>query len=258
MPRNGPFPKEQTGSISRNASEFDQLPAITSQASKVWQQSWKAKAPSHQNINLFMILTILILTARVYVLSDAGCIHPFNTGFKPETPIFSSQQVMFMNDSRFANDEMWVNRDAMMEVLHNWAKITPRGHGLVSIDHPEEYGLEEPILIKPTGKSVSNEPFLTYQISVFHSIHCLSAILYSHAELLRGEKDPVPQDHITHCFDYLRQSIMCTAHTKLEGDSASRGYIKPWGTMHTCANYDEVIDWANQISPWEFPPDSVL
>ncbi|KAM3064740.1 hypothetical protein ACMFMF_011785 [Clarireedia jacksonii] len=137
MPRNGPFPKEQTGSISRNASEFDQLPAITSQASKVWQQSWKAKAPSHQNINLFMILTILILTARVYVLSDAGCIHPFNTGFKPETPIcttsltekwpmlISSQQVMFMNDSRFANDEMWVNRDAMMEVLHNWAKITP-------------------------------------------------------------------------------------------------------------------------------------
>jgi hypothetical protein len=51
--------------------------------------------------------------------------------------------------------------------------------------------------------------------------------------------------HSAHCFDYLRQSIMCGADTNLEGlTKAGPG----WGSKHQCADYDALLGWANERS----------
>lgn len=49
--------------------------------------------------------------------------------------------------------------------------------------------------------------------------------------------------HSAHCFDYIRQSIMCAADTSLEGmTEAGPG----WGSEHECKDYDALLEWANK------------
>ena len=55
--------------------------------------------------------------------------------------------------------------------------------------------------------------------------------------------------HWDHCFDYLRQALMCTADTTLEelemnerGDVIGR--VDGWGTEHVCRDWEAVKGWA--------------
>jgi hypothetical protein len=51
-----------------------------------------------------------------------------------------------------------------------------------------------------------------------------------------------------HCFDYLRQSLICASDITLEKLQVDKEGIKPavdgWGTTHLCRNYEEVSNWA--------------
>jgi hypothetical protein len=50
--------------------------------------------------------------------------------------------------------------------------------------------------------------------------------------------------HTTHCWDYLRQSIMCCADTSLEGSAPfSKNQTNGFGNVHVCKNYKEVTAW---------------
>lgn len=66
--------------------------------------------------------------------------------------------------------------------------------------------------------------------------------------------------HSAHCFDYLRQSIMCAADTSLEGKTeAGPG----WGSEHECTDYDALLAWANANGAYKWrsaimPEESVL
>jgi hypothetical protein len=65
--------------------------------------------------------------------------------------------------------------------------------------------------------------------------------------------------HSTHCYDYLRQSIMCAADTTLEGKSE----LGPgWGSKHECKDYDAVVAWADEMTvfPWRgnLPDEATL
>ena len=49
--------------------------------------------------------------------------------------------------------------------------------------------------------------------------------------------------HSAHCFNYLRQGIMCNADTTLEGKTdAGPGE----GSEHECVDYDALLQWANK------------
>lgn len=65
--------------------------------------------------------------------------------------------------------------------------------------------------------------------------------------------------HSAHCFDYLRQAIMCAADTSLEGKTeAGPG----WGSKHECTDYDALLAWADKNSVNMFrgilPEETVL
>lgn len=61
------------------------------------------------------------------------------------------------------------------------------------------------------------------------------------------KNSPVTYEHIDHCFDYIRQSIMCCGDTALEGvsnlsnDPIMRNETDGWGFTHVCKDYGEVI-----------------
>lgn len=62
-----------------------------------------------------------------------------------------------------------------------------------------------------------------------------------------------PHDNIDHCYDYLRQAVMCSADSTPEGqevgsdlgDMATNG----WGVVHMCRDWSTLVDWveANNI-----------
>jgi hypothetical protein len=52
---------------------------------------------------------------------------------------------------------------------------------------------------------------------------------------------------MAHCFDYLRQALMCASDTTLEtlrqnGDRVLAS-VNGWGTTHECKNFEQVRTW---------------
>ena len=60
------------------------------------------------------------------------------------------------------------------------------------------------------------------------------------------------QHHIAHCFDYLRQAIMCAGDLTLEWamppfeSTGLRSSVDGWGITHQCKNWDDAVKWATE------------
>lgn len=155
------------------------------------------------------------------------------------------------------------------------------GRGFIGVDENEQPLLYEGIDILDLSRVRS--------ISLFHQIHCLNELrlgYYSapnpnhtmHDEIKETEKiretdkietgkesegdrianhlensrRPVHdhgENHMRHCFDYLRQAITCAADMSMEKlRESDDGRIFPgvdgWGSEHQCRDLGEVEDWA--------------
>ena len=62
-------------------------------------------------------------------------------------------------------------------------------------------------------------------------------------DVLNTHVDP---SHVRHCFDYLRQTIMCNADTNLEIIDWQIGGSTGWGFERQCRDYDKIVDWAER------------
>jgi hypothetical protein len=58
--------------------------------------------------------------------------------------------------------------------------------------------------------------------------------------------------HVRHCFDYLRQSLMCHADPTMEAFLEDDG-VTPrtkgssgWGVRHTCNDFGGLVDWIEE------------
>ena len=110
-------------------------------------------------------------------------------------------------------------------------------------------------------------------ISVFHQLHCLvsstrSAIwglthfqqytlrraYYSTSEPGELEDFDFGLDrtsHTSHCFEYLRQSLMCSADPSIEpADTRVDGFLG-WGFQRQCRNFVELKGWAENSRAFE-------
>ena len=52
--------------------------------------------------------------------------------------------------------------------------------------------------------------------------------------------------HAGHCFEYLRQSIMCAADSTLEpAEDIGKAFLG-WGFRRQCRNYEDLMRWAEK------------
>lgn len=116
--------------------------------------------------------------------------------------------------------------------------MVPKGLGYVQVDDPSGYdNLPHPL------RGFSRTVFTT---SMTHQLHCLYNIAEVYSGLISDPTKIPPQlqGHIPHCFEYLRQSIMCCADTALEGQHTT--FPKEvqgsdgWDAKHVCKDYDAV------------------
>lgn len=124
------------------------------------------------------------------------------------------------------------------------------------IPDPQSHVLPPPIHFpKLPGKNV-------YALAVFHQLHCLYHISASFDKLvlqLREHNFTVDEymlGHNNHCFDYLREAVICAADTTLEGQAQRHGGAKVPGTdgtggMHVCKDYDAVVSWMEERSLYD-------
>jgi hypothetical protein len=54
--------------------------------------------------------------------------------------------------------------------------------------------------------------------------------------------------HIRHCYDYLRQAIMCASDTNLEVLDHERHVTNGWGQPKTCRDYRKVFEFAEKYA----------
>ncbi|KAF6825887.1 hypothetical protein CPLU01_09977 [Colletotrichum plurivorum] len=86
--------------------------------------------------------------------------------------------------------------------------------------------------------------------AVFHQLHCLDTIrlaLYeSHPNFATRNGDHNHAHdvyHIGHCFDLLRQTIMCKPDLTIEIANKTLGGVTGFGTEHQCINWQQLMDW---------------
>ncbi|CAO2658209.1 Nn.00g059320.m01.CDS01 [Neocucurbitaria sp. VM-36] len=174
------------------------------------------------------------------------------TGF---APAFSKQIVTFKPDPVFAPEnasEFWSK-----ETKEAWLGLVPEGLGYVSIPNPTAYtSLPHPLHDYLPTHTV-------YTTAVTHQLHCLYTILEAYNSqklLLQNPQSPPPLKshfpwHTTHCFEYLRHSILCAADVALEGAASTfplteggedRGGSDGWDSRHVCRDYEGVKGWLEE------------
>ncbi|KAJ5245944.1 hypothetical protein N7468_000927 [Penicillium chermesinum] len=157
------------------------------------------------------------------------------------------------------------SQDGLLRSEEAWNALMPIGRGFVHHPHLA--------------------PFIS-GIAVFHQLHCLVRILlidypsqesivtvniihgtqhaivvsYYHAvedaEIAEGKTPPdsylnrtgtrMAPSHIRHCFDYLRQTIICAADTNMEALDFNTHTTSGWNQPKQCRDYASVFAWAEK------------
>ncbi|KAF2644789.1 hypothetical protein P280DRAFT_487317 [Massarina eburnea CBS 473.64] len=248
-----------TTTDSRSSTEVDDLEeAGTDVRPKRWRQKtfWGKLKKWRWIIDTGLLIIIVgLLVERKWKHAKKSPSHAFDvlgdlSGFAPK---FSEQIVSFTPSTKFAPEEpldWWSN-----ETQQAWLDIVPEGLGYVHIPAPELYNnLPTPI---------HDYPNLTvYTTSVTHQLHCLYTIIEAYNTLQvsypidPSGKPPIHMSwHINHCFEYMRQAIMCAGDVALEGAATTfpkgkngedLGGSDGWDAKHVCKNYGEVYKYLEE------------
>lgn len=137
-----------------------------------------------------------------------------------------------------------------------WAEMHSR---FVMIEDADYYGLPPSIDGKAEGSRV-------YAVAAFHQLHCLRiirgawfAVIKDGPGILDGPVDlpghpayKALAGHVAHCFDYIRQGLMCAGDSSLEAFLEGDGVtLRPqgssgWGVEHRCVEYDALVRWTDK------------
>nr|POE74587.1 oxidase ustya [Quercus suber] len=121
-----------------------------------------------------------------------------------------------------------------------WNMLLPPGRGYVFVPDAEARGLAP-------GQQTSSGPI--YSVAMYHQLHCLARLRKLHwvfkdgivsgeDTLARSFAGREASAHAQHCFDYLRQALLCNADMTLEWPKqegpSSGAIVDGWGVPHKC------------------------
>lgn len=157
---------------------------------------------------------------------------------------FGSQKTKYMGNSTAADDA--------------WKALYPRTVVRIPKSSADQ-------LINQTIPLNGDEDHFPVLISVFHEMHCLDSIRHIYFGHTKGfDQNPVineailAPEHIDHCFDSLRQTLMCGGDVApmpykwVEERKKALGHLD---VQHTCRDYEALLEWAGRpehdITGWD-------
>lgn len=255
------FPKQAkhgTFSDDQSIEQEDLLPTTTTTTTKTPnesesqspQEEWHAAA--YHRLRRTLIIVVLLFSSVIVVI------------LWPWPPVESSAVLLEMGEGggikgipwskvTFEKDEKFA-APSSPESDAAWGEMMPPGDGFVVIDDPRQLHL-----LSEPGKDTRYGQ--VYDISMWHQLHCLSHMrtymFTMQASFNRTNAQQVfdvllaPQaEHMLHCFDYLRQAIMCAGDMTLEWPSTEpdgrRFAVNGWGIEHKCRDWDTMADYVEQ------------
>ncbi|KAF2658525.1 hypothetical protein K491DRAFT_592800 [Lophiostoma macrostomum CBS 122681] len=86
-----------------------------------------------------------------------------------------------------------------------------------------------------------------FTISTAHQLHCLWTIERLFYDVSpHNNQEPSDMSHMRHCFDYIRQSLMCAADSTLEPVDPVLGGVTGWNVTRRCRSYTDLKKWAEK------------
>ncbi|MCJ1377067.1 hypothetical protein MMC17_000157 [Xylographa soralifera] len=152
-------------------------------------------------------------------------------------PIHSTEPAdMSHCPQRDTHETMWHGMEKFSgwnaETTENWRSMLPNNNGL--------------------GQDDSFNDGHPFGIAMFHQIHCLHEIRRRYTFLLGGPdveakdidfaKSAAEQGHISHCFDWVRQALLCHADSTREIQLHLPGGKLKDNTTRTCGNTDPLYE----------------
>ncbi|KAL1586399.1 hypothetical protein WHR41_05290 [Cladosporium halotolerans] len=241
-PRSEDFPNEAAEPLYRDSSEQAEKPSQYEQN----DETLALQASIRILRRWLLAVSLLLAIACAYTLfSFGGVVSDHKTtkrlSFAPDIPekFVKFERTLFASGSTPEADEAWGN------------DLSPPGDGFVLIPNPKDYSL-------PPGQTTREGEGEIYDISVFHQLHCLNHVrtflftlkagmdynntVETYDSLLKHQ-----EDHVYHCFDYIRQALMCNADLTVEWPkteaNGERVAVDGWGVQHQCKNWDSVLEF---------------
>lgn len=189
-------------------------------------------------VSVLSVLLTLAILALLVTMGNGSWKHKSRGKTLSLVPPMPTTQVTFERDDRFAAPSTPENDQA-------WSSLMPDGDGFIVIPNNTRQGYH-----LPPGKSTRHGE--VYDISLFHQLHCLANIrahTYTlQAALGRDNWQEIydillkkGEDHVFHCFDYIRQALMCAGDLTVEWPRTEpdgrRFAVDGWGITHECKSW---------------------
>ncbi|KAF2828916.1 hypothetical protein CC86DRAFT_369012 [Ophiobolus disseminans] len=140
----------------------------------------------------------------------------------------------------------------MARIHRNWQQLFPKGRGYISVEPENDFEVLHPPF-EMWDVLVEGDHYEGYIMAVYHQLHCLSILTMSLPTSIKQweNMNPKIREHRSHYVEYLRQSILCSADTTLEGKTGSWTKSTGWGQTHSCVDFDALTDFANDRAIWD-------
>ncbi|KAK8076284.1 hypothetical protein PG994_003556 [Apiospora phragmitis] len=172
-------------------------------------------------IDTTLLVAILVFVIRLQSPAAVQEEYQLNGDMTGVGPKFTQRVVKWEPDEEYAPYN--ISEFFKPEVLDKWNKLMP---------------LDE-------GKTV-------FTTSWTHQLHCLWAVVQTYAGL--KSNTTLPEDHhwhMIHCFSYMRQAILCSADTAIEGHETTfpddNGGSDGWDAHHVCKDMGEVRSYLESV-----------
>ncbi|KAK4182493.1 hypothetical protein QBC35DRAFT_395877 [Podospora australis] len=151
----------------------------------------------------------------------------------------------------FHNDPRFKSVRTLDEVTKAWSIYGLPHSGFVHLSQDEilQYpGLIPNQHVVATGGNIDN----VYMISAFHGLHCLQSLQRAFAIVTDNSTNGNYEFalHANHCFNYLRQVVLCAADFTLEGPDMipepGESPLRGWGVEHKCWSWKKMEEWRDR------------
>lgn len=197
----------------------------------------------------------IVQKCAIVVLS--GLVFCLTLMLRARTP--DTRSVVFQSQERYDPPKQYtyVGKDHPNELILHVSQITH------TVNATHRYGVYadddwESVFTRSNGWVRLGDIGQPFALAMYHQMHCLQEMRF---EIQRGRAGKASMDepvgHLDHCFDYMRQSVLCCSDTSLEiahrvkhpeGDRAGTYGL---GSVHTCRDWRQVENYVEEnFSLW--------
>ncbi|KAL1754605.1 hypothetical protein FB107DRAFT_275608 [Schizophyllum commune] len=187
------------------------------------------------------IVTLLLRRPSCCSYHDAGGNHFL---YSPAKEVLDDEVVIFRTGTGHISAYQELSNDA--DKL--WSDLyVPSSVFMI----PREIAVRLPNRTYPVPKH-AEEGLYFGQLDVFHQLHCLNYLRmgltperYRHVI----QKDLLEYEHLNHCIDSIRQSLMCSSDVSVnvwQWSEQHQSVVGRLNVAHSCRNFDKIRDWARE------------